>query len=142
MQLPDDSRGSFRQTTAKNTLDSVLNAYVMSVDEYVKAKVLPQYRPIVSTLRGLIREVVPDVEELIYYGAPMYRRNKVVFAWITASKSGIALGFLWATKFEDKYELLRGTGKSSKNIKMKSLDEVNQEALTYYIRQAVALNSP
>jgi hypothetical protein len=138
MRFLDDSKVSFRQNAIKKEKIFVMN---MSVDDYVRDKVLPQYRPIVSMLRELIREVVPDVEELIYYGSPMYRRKKAVFAWITQSKTGIALGFLGGTEFEDNYRLLRGTGKSSKNIKMKSLDEVNKEALTYYIRQSIELNS-
>ncbi len=60
--------------------------------------------------------------------------------WIMPSKSGLSLGFLGGTEFEDKYQLLRGKGKTSRNRKVSSLKEANKEVLAYYIRQAVALN--
>ncbi len=112
----------------------------MSVDEYVKTKVLPEYRPIVAMIRGLVCEVVPDAQESIFYSQPMYKRNGRAFAWITPSKSGVSVGFLGGTMFEDKYGLLKGEGKSSRNMKIKSLDQANKEALIYYIKQAIALN--
>src|SRR3989304_2428380 len=40
----------------------------MTVDEFVKAKVLPEYRDIVSALRGLMREYAPNAREEISYG--------------------------------------------------------------------------
>ena len=108
----------------------------MNVDEFVETKVLPEFRPIVALLRELLHEMVPDVEELIYYGQPMYRRNNLVF-----SRSGIALGFRRGADFEDKFGLLEGQGKWARNIIIKSLDAVNREALRYYIRQALELDS-
>jgi hypothetical protein len=41
---------------------------------------------------------------------------------------------------EDKYDLLRGVGKSSKHVKIKTLAKANQEALRYYIKQALELD--
>lgn len=114
----------------------------MNVDEFVERKVLPEFRPIVVLLRELLHDMAPDAEELIYYGQPMYRRNNLVFAWITPSKTGISLGFRRGADFEDTYGLLEGKGKWARHIKMKSLDAVNREVLRYYIRQALELDSP
>src|SRR5512139_3786960 len=96
----------------------------MNVDEFVERKVLPEYRPIVAMLRELLHETVPDAEELVSYGQPMYRRNGLVFAWLTASGSGISLGFRRGVEFEDRYGLLRGTGKWARNIRMKNPGDV------------------
>ena len=41
---------------------------------------------------------------------------------------------------EDKYDLLRGVGKSSRHVKIKKLAEANKEALRYYIQQALELD--
>ena len=112
----------------------------MAVDEFVEAKVLPQYRPIVALVRKLFCQVAPDAEEVIYYGQPMYRYNNRAFAWITPSKSGVSVGFLGGgTSFGDKYGLLRGEGKASRNVKFTSLEQVNEEALVYYIAHAAAM---
>lgn len=57
----------------------------MTVDEFVKTKVQPEFRPIVAAVRGLMTEVAPEAREAISYGMPTYGQNKPV-AWINASK--------------------------------------------------------
>jgi len=113
----------------------------MSVDEYIERKVPPEYREVMTLLREFIREAVPDAEESIYYGQPMYKKRNLVFAWITPSKKGIALSFLRGVKFEDKYGLLEGNAKWSRYVKIKKVDDLNKEALRYYIKQAIKLES-
>jgi uncharacterized protein YdhG (YjbR/CyaY superfamily) len=44
------------------------------VDRYL-ARVPPKFRPLLARLRRLIREEVPDAEEVISYGMPAFRRN-------------------------------------------------------------------
>jgi len=111
----------------------------MTVNEFVKTKVQPEFRPIVAAVRGLINECAPDAREAISYGMPTYGQNKPV-AWINASKSGITLGFRQGVYFEDKYGLLRGAAKHAKHVRMKTLEDVNKPALKYYIKQAVKLD--
>jgi hypothetical protein len=111
----------------------------MTVDEFVKTRVQPEFRPIVAAVRGLITEYAPNAHEAISYGMPTYGQNKPV-AWINAGKSGITLGFRQGAYFEDKYGLLRGAAKHAKHVRMKNLDDVNKPALRYYIKQAVKLD--
>ena len=108
----------------------------MTVDEFVKTRVLPQFQLIVSMLRELMREMAPDATEEIIYGIPMYRGKKI-FAYINPTKKDITFGFSHGAEFEDKYGLLKGRGKVSKHIKIKNLQTVNKDALRYYIRQAL-----
>jgi hypothetical protein len=112
----------------------------MSVDEFVKTRVLLQYRDIVSVLRELMRETAPDAKEVISYGIPAYKMKRII-AVISPTKRGITFAFSRGAEFKDKYGLLEGVGKVSKNVRIKSLDAVNKEALKYYIRQAVELDS-
>jgi hypothetical protein len=58
-------------------------------------------------------------------------------AWINPSKTGITFGFREGAYMEDRYGLLRGTGKHAKHIRMRRLDDVNKPALRYYIKQAL-----
>ncbi len=53
---------------------------------------------------------------------------------------GITFAFSRGAEFEDRYGLLEGAGKVSKNVRMKSLKGVNEAALRYYIKQALALD--
>ena len=109
------------------------------MDEFVAKRVLPQYREIVAELRKLMRECVPDATELISYGVPVYRRKRSL-AVISPTKQGITFAFSRGAEFEDRYGMLEGVGKRSKNVRMKSLDDVNKAALRDYIKQAIALD--
>ena len=108
----------------------------MTVDEFVQAKVLPQFQPVVQLIRSLMKECVPDAEEVISYGIPAYRRKRFL-AVISPTKQDITLSFSRGSFFEDKYQLLRGVGKVSLHVKLKSVETANLEALRYYIHQAV-----
>jgi len=112
----------------------------MTVDEFVEAKVAPEFRPVVAAIRGLMKECAPDAEEVISYGMPVYK-GKTLFAWINPPKKDVTLSFTRGDKLEDKYDLLRGDAKGgARHVKMKNLEDVNKPALKYYIKQAVSLD--
>lgn len=108
----------------------------MTVDEFVRQKVLPEYRDMVAELRKLVRECAPDAKEVISYGVPMYKQKRTL-AVMSPTKKGITFAFSRGADFEDRYGLLEGVGKVSKNVRMKDLKEVNKKALRYYIKQAL-----
>ncbi|NWJ48640.1 MAG: DUF1801 domain-containing protein [Chloroflexi bacterium] len=111
----------------------------MTVDEFVETNVLPQFHEVVALIRQLMRELAPAAKESISYGIPAYTGNKI-FAVISPTKKDITLSFSRGIQFEDKYNLLRGVGKSSKHVKIKSVETANIEALKYYINQALELD--
>ena len=111
----------------------------MTVDEFVATKVQPEFRPVVAAIRSLMKANAPQAREEISYGMPVFALKKPI-AWITASKTGITLGFREGASFEDKYGLLRAASRHSKNMKMKSLDDVNRPAIKYYIKQALKID--
>ena len=111
----------------------------VTVDEFVKAKVLPEHRPIVAAIRSLMKKCAPKAQEVISYGMPVYRFEKP-FAWISVGKTAISVGFREGRSFEDRYGLLRGAAKHAKNVRLASLTDINRPALEYYIKQAVAID--
>ncbi|MEX2551598.1 MAG: DUF1801 domain-containing protein [Actinomycetota bacterium] len=111
----------------------------ISVDEFVETRVLPELQPVVGMLRELMRECAPNARELISYGIPTYRGHRGL-AVISPTKKDITFAFSRGAEFEDKYGLLTGVGKVSKNVKIKDLGTVNKEALRYYIKQALELD--
>lgn len=112
----------------------------MTVDEFVEKKVRPEFRPVVAAIRSLMKEYALRAQEVISYGIPMYYGLKRPLAWITPGKTGITFGFQRGAYFEDRYGLLRGSGKHAKHVRMKNLAEVNRPALKYYTRQALKLD--
>lgn len=112
----------------------------MSVNQFVESRVAPEFRPVVAAIRSLMKECAPHAEEVISYGMPVYKGNKI-FAWINPPIKDVTFGFSRGAQMEDKYSLLRGTAKGgARHVKMKSVAELNKLALKYYIKQAVKLD--
>ena len=112
----------------------------MTVDEFVEVKVLPEFRPVVAMIRSLMKECAPQAQEMISYGIPAYRMTRII-AVISPTKQDITFSFSRGAQFEDTFHMLRGIGKASKHIKLKTVAGANQEALRYYIGQAVAFDA-
>jgi hypothetical protein len=110
-----------------------------TVDEFVETRVLPEYREIVQALRRLVRECAPDAQEAISYGIPAYKGRRML-AVINPTKTGITFAFSSGAEFEDRYGLLEGVGKVSKNVRISRLKDINKTALRYYMKQALALD--
>ena len=112
----------------------------MTVDEFVKANVAPEFKPVVAAIRALIKESAPHAEEVMSYGMPVYKVRSL-FAWINPPKKDVTLSFTRGVQMEDRYGLLRGTAKAgTRHVKMKDLTSVNKPALRYYVKQAVKLD--
>ena len=107
-----------------------------TVDDFVKQRVLPEFHDIVTMLRALMGECAPHAIEKISYGLPMWI-GKSTLAWISPTKRDITFGFTFGREFEDRYGLLKGVGKHARHVKIRRLADANQEALRYYIQQAL-----
>jgi hypothetical protein len=112
----------------------------ITVDDFVKTAVLPELQPIVGMVRELMKECAPQAQEMISYGIPCYKVNRIL-AVISPTKKDITFSFSRGTQFADPYGLLRGVGKSSRHVKIKSLASANKDALRYYIQQALEFDS-
>jgi hypothetical protein len=106
------------------------------VDHYVQDRILPDYQDVATMVRELMRECAPHATELISYGQPMWKGMSHM-AWITPGKQGISFGFTYGGLFEDRFGLLKGSGKHAKNVRLRTRAEANQEALRDYIQQAL-----
>ena len=111
-----------------------------SVDAYVKGEVKPTLRPVFAAVREIMRESAPRAKEVLSYNIPMWVGNHHI-AFIGSAKNDVKLGFVNGLKLEDKYTLLKGRGKVSRHLVLKSLDDVRKTVLRYYIRQAMKLDA-
>jgi hypothetical protein len=112
------------------------------VDAFITAKVpSDEYKAIVEGLRTLMAEGAPDAREVLSYGSPSWRDNKVL-AVISVSKTHITFAFERGAEFEDSYGLLAGVGKKTRHVKLKKAAdlETHGAALRDYIAQAVKLD--
>jgi hypothetical protein len=111
-----------------------------TVDAFVEERVLPELRDVVAMLREMMRECAPHATERMSYGLPMWIGTSTL-AWISPTKRDITFGFTYGREFEDRYGLLRGAGKHARHVKIRKLTDANQEALRYYIQQALERDS-
>lgn len=116
-----------------------------TIEAFMEEKVLPEYRPVVHAFRDLIKKVAPEVTEGMrggterYYSVPVYRLKRDIIV-ISPTKKGVNFAFSKGAQFTDKYGLLKGEGKTNRNVFVKSMADFNEEALADYIRQAVAID--
>jgi hypothetical protein len=108
----------------------------MTVDDFVAARVLPEFQPVVALIRELMKTCAPQAKEMISYGIPAYKGRRIL-AVISPTQKDITFSFSRGAQFEDRYGLLRGVGKSSKHVKIKSVASANLDALRDYIQQAL-----
>lgn len=97
---------------------------------------------LLSRLRALIKEVVPDaVEEWKWRGTPVWSRDGMICTGETY-KSVVKMTFAKGASLEDPSGLFNSSldGNTRRAIDFREGDEVNVKALKALLRAAVALN--
>ena len=102
------------------------------VDEYIELQKSPQ-KEICLNLRSILLETYPDILEEMKYGVPYYG-NKY---YIVALKSHVNLGFTIKGLTKEEIDLLEGTGKTTRHIKIESLEEVDKEYIKNLLKMVM-----
>jgi hypothetical protein len=101
-------------------------------------------QPIMLALREMILAIDPDACEVVRLGdrAATYGvgPKKMIegYTYILPYKSWVNLGFYRGAILEDPNNLLEGTGKNMRHIKIRSLEEVEQEEIRQLIQASLA----
>ncbi len=107
---------------------------------------MPEHRSLVEAFRQLVARDFPEITEEMrggtekYYGVPSYRFKRII-AVISPTKNDVTFAFSKGASFVDRYGLLEGVGKTSKNIRLSRMDDFNPESFRYYLRQAIDLDA-
>lgn len=108
-----------------------VDAYITQLEEW--------QAEIVSKVRTIILEAAPEADESIKWAQPVYEVNGP-FAYIKAFKNSVNFGFWRGVDIHDPHGLLQGTGEKMRHIRLTSLEDIDGEAFTDFIHQAVKLN--
>jgi hypothetical protein len=108
-----------------------VDAYITQLEEW--------QAEIVSKVRTIILEAAPEADESIKWAQPVYEVNGP-FAYIKAFKNSVNFGFWRGLDIHDSHGLLQGTGEKMRHIRLTSLEDIDGEAFTDFIHQAVKLN--
>ncbi|MFW9818242.1 MAG: DUF1801 domain-containing protein [Candidatus Thorarchaeota archaeon] len=99
------------------------------VNDYIEKQKSP-HKQICRKLREIILNTFPDVIEEMKYGVPYYG-NKY---YIVALKTHVNLGFSITGLTKEEIALFEGSGKTTRHIKIKSLDEIDEKEVTKLLK--------
>jgi hypothetical protein len=103
------------------------------------AKLKPAARMVSQTLRQLVLEAVPGIQESLKWGMPCYSHNGMV-CYISPAKAHVSFGFYRGTELTDPQGLLEGEGNKMRHVKVRSPEDIRAEQFSAWVREAVALN--
>ena len=112
--------------------------YFRNVDEYI-AGLEPWAAEIVTELRSLVKEGMPDSTETVKWAQPVYEFNGP-FIFIKAHKQHVNFGFWRGIQMDDPKGLLEGTGGKMRHVKVTIMDDIDREAFLGLVRNAAELN--
>lgn len=88
---------------------------------------------IMETLRLLIHKNVKRVSEAVKWGMPVFS-NGNNFCYFRSNKNHVTFGFYNPERIHDPDNLLEGTGQVMKHVKIKSMENIDNEQLAKWIR--------
>lgn len=87
-------------------------------------------------LRDIIRKAIPDADESIKWGIPVYEANGLTCA-LRPSGDYVALQFYASgITLDDPDGLLEGTGKKMRHVKIRTKSDLKKRLFTAWIKQA------
>jgi hypothetical protein len=114
----------------------------MNVDSFIQTY-SPGVQQVFHYLRSLARELLPDSEEILYegwknvsYGTGESRSDKDLILYIAPFKDSVNLGFFRGALLPDDKQLLKGTGKLLRHVKLKSIGELPEADVRALIVEA------
>jgi hypothetical protein len=104
------------------------------ISQYIESAV-PEQQRIMTQVREIIHQTVPDVQESFKWSRPIFSTSKD-FAYLKTAKNYVTLGFNDFSKFEDPDGKLEGTGSSMRHIKIKTAADIDPVLLEKWFKAA------
>ena len=79
-----------------------------------------------------------DVRELLHDGHPTACVADAAFGYVNIFKAHVNVGFFRGAEIADPHEILEGTGRLMRHVKLRPEEEVEADALTRLIKAAYA----
>jgi hypothetical protein len=92
-----------------------------------------------AILRQLVLDAAPTASESIKWGQPVYEENGP-FCYFKVNTDHITFGFWRGTEIDDPENRLEGEGDRMKHVKLRGPDDLVEDAIADWVRQAVDLN--
>jgi hypothetical protein len=116
--------------------------------ELILAKRSPDVAALANAVRALILDVLPGAFEVVWtrqgiagYGTGPKKKTEH-FCWIAPANAHVSLGFNYGAELPDPGELLEGTGRLFRHVKLASAVDVRRAALRKLVTAATRHRVP
>ena len=110
-----------------------------AIDAYVESR-NPALKNVVAAVRRLVKSGVPAADEAINpWGVPVFELNGA-FCLLMVGKHHVTFGFTQGASLRDPDNLLEGTGKNLRHVKLKTVEQASHPGLRRVVAEAAALN--
>lgn len=111
----------------------------LTVEQYVAARNAP-VRATLEALRKLLKATLPEATEEMKWGGPaLIGADGQALVYLYGGKDHVNLGFLRAAELDDPANLLEGSAKPSKHIKIRSREEIPEKEIRALLLQSAKL---
>ncbi|MBK7650351.1 MAG: DUF1801 domain-containing protein [Flammeovirgaceae bacterium] len=107
-----------------------------------------EMQEIARQTRNLIYRILPEVVEVVWvpqkntgFGTGVKKKTEH-FCWIMPATKHVNLGFNYGAELPDPANLLEGTGKLFRHIKIKSTEQLNNKDLINIIKYSTTYRVP
>ena len=97
----------------------------------------PKNKELITEVSKVISNVSPKLETIVKWGQGCWTEGKNHKVFIHCEPDHIQLGFYTGSMLEDPKNLLQGTGKFVKHVKIFSSEDINEMAFKNLIKQVV-----
>jgi len=102
------------------------------VTEYIGKSNEPQ-KEILAVLRELIFENIPEINEAIKWGFPVYSMETDI-VYFRTTKYHVTLGFNHIDKLEGYLDVLEGKGTTMRHIKLKTAKDIDKVVISTILK--------
>ena len=106
------------------------------VDDFIEGIPEKNIKEITNFLRKLLFQTSEHFVEDIKWGMPSYNQGGNV-CYLQPSKKHVNLGFYNGAKLKDENNLLEGSGKQMRHIRIKKIDDIDPEKVIGLIQEAI-----
>ena len=121
-----------------------------NIEDFEKAiaNFSPEIKNIAWQTRQLIYEILPNVIEVVWvqqkntgYGTGPKKKTEH-FCWIMPASKHVNLGFNYGAELPDPKNILEGTGKLFRHIKIKSVEQLSNQDLIKLLQYSTTYRVP
>ena len=105
-------------------------------------------KEIARATRKLIHTILPEVVEVVWHKQKItgfgtgLKKNTEHFCWVSPAKKHVTFGFNYGAELPDPQNILEGTGKLYRHFKVKSIEDLSNQALINILTYATTHKVP